>query len=344
MNDILRIPSLAEVRQDYHVLDDNRALLADGRVIQTEDFPPPGVEKVAVRSAGWPAAAAAALALRRRCRPGWALLLNQVDRHAQLACLVNFLSPGRKRRILLYDVFFQTPSRWKQRLVRWMVWGATAHVVFSRRQVALFAGYFRFPETRVFFIPYKANYSKTPPPGLPPGDYVFAGGNSARDYRTFFEAAAGTGIPCVVSVTAPQVLAGLTPPSNVRVVAAREPEFGRLMAGSRFVVMTLVGGRIRGNGEQTICNAMWQERPIVVADDLSAADYVLEGETGWVLAPGDTAGVRARMLELWRDPARCATMGRRAHAHVAQHFTFELFVRRMRNLALLLGREGALEG
>jgi glycosyltransferase involved in cell wall biosynthesis len=329
---------LEAARADFTALDSVLERLPDGlRVLQTEDFPPPFVEKLAARRKGAIAQAALAVRLLRRAGPGVALLLNEVDRASQLACILN-----RCRRIVLYDIFFTTEAWLKSMLVRRMVGGATLSVVFSRRQVETYARHFGLPARRFFFIPYKANYSKEPPLDAPPGDYVFSGGNSARDYRTFFEAVRGTGIPCVVSSTAPETLRGLDVPSNVRVVAAREPEFGRLMAGSRFVVMTLTGGRVRGYGEQTVCNGLWHGRPVIAADDVSAADYIEEGRTGHVLAPGDVEGLRERIAGLWADPERCAQMGRRAAEAVRASFTHAHFVARMRNLALLVAGVGRL--
>ena len=43
--------------------------------------------------------------------------------------------------------------------------------------------------------------------------------------------------------TDPKVLAGLDVPSNVIVVAAHEPAFARLMAGSRFVAIAIKSTR-----------------------------------------------------------------------------------------------------
>lgn len=332
---------------DYRELDDTQRVLAGGGVaVHTEAFPGPsaicaGDNAVwrALGSLGKLGEALRGWLLLRMATPGRALLLNAVDRHAQWACLLNPKDGPRKRPIVLYDLFFETPTAWKRRLVRCVVEGSSLVVVFSRRQVETHAAYFRLPPERFFFVPYKSNYTHADAPPIPPGDYVFAGGNSARDYATLFRALAGTGIPCRVSATDPSRLEGLTAPPEVTIRPLREPAFREAMAGSRFVVMPLTGGRRRGHGEQTICNAMWLRRTMVAVDDLSAADYIEEGCTGFVTAPGDVEALRARMLELWNDPERCRQMGLAGRAAVERDYTYERFVTRMRNLTALLAKK-----
>ena len=165
-------PTLADVQADYTVLD--RLRLEDipgGAVVLTEDFPPPrnrklafsgdrktGLEKVPVtgslRMAGQ---------LLRACGPGDSLLLNQVERPAQWACILQNLLPLRRRAIALYDVFIDSPSALRRLAVRMQIEGATVNVLFSRRQVELYAARFRMPRDRFVFIPYQASHSKRPP-------------------------------------------------------------------------------------------------------------------------------------------------------------------------------------
>jgi glycosyltransferase involved in cell wall biosynthesis len=301
---------------------------------------------------GWAADLRFALRLWRACGPRDALLLNQVDRFAVLACLLNRFWPGRRRRIALYDVFIDTPSAWRRRVVRWMVQGADLNVVFSRRQVAAYARRFGLPSDRFFFLPYQASHSKRPPVELageavtvsvggetrsfPRSGYVFSGGNSARDYRTLAEAVRGTGIPVVVVSTDDRLFAGLELPPEITRLRAVEPDFTRLMAGARLGVMCLTPGRDRGYGEQTILNTFWHACPMVAADDVSAADYIEEGVTGHVLAPGDAAGLRARLLDLWADPVRCRALGAAGQAKVRERFHHDHFVRRLVCLGLAL--------
>jgi glycosyltransferase involved in cell wall biosynthesis len=223
--------------------------------------------------------------------------------------------------------------------VRRAVLGSSLFFVFSRPQIRLQAEFLGLSRERFLFLPFKADQSKRPPLAMRIGDYVFSGGNNRRDYRTLFEAVRGTNIPVIVSATDPRVTAGLDVPENVVLLAAREPAFARLTAGARFSVIPLTRGGVRGAGESNMLNAMWQGNPIICADDISAADYIENGVTGFVVSSGDVESLRSRICELWNDPARAAEMGRRGHEHVAAGLTHDHFVRRMLALAVFLGRK-----
>ena len=76
----------------------------------------------------------------------------------------------------------------KRLLVRWSYLGATYSSVWSSRQIEKQAAYLRVPEDKFFFIAYKSNHSKRPALDVPTEHFVFAGGNSSRDYETLFKA------------------------------------------------------------------------------------------------------------------------------------------------------------
>jgi glycosyltransferase involved in cell wall biosynthesis len=324
---------LRQGQKDYLTLDRlDDADCSGGVTVSYEDIPGSGVRTIRL-----PRGPLAGLRLWLACRKGEALLLNQVDRPAMTACLINALLPScLRRKLVLYDVFIDTPCSWKRRFVCWMVQGASLNVLFSRFQVTAYARRFHLPEERFIYIPYQSSHSKRPPREDPPGDYIFSGGNSARDYETLCEAVRGTGMRVVVTTTQKNLFDGLEIPPEIEIRPVVEPEFTRLMAGSRFVVMCLTPCRDRGYGEQTILNSGWHGRAMVVADDVSAADYIVEGETGYVVSPCDVEALRARMLELWLDPALSLRMGAAAREHVRKHFTHDLFTLRLRRITQLL--------
>ncbi|HEY4309112.1 MAG TPA: glycosyltransferase [Pirellulales bacterium] len=214
--------------------------------------------------------------------------------------------------------------------------GSSLCVVFSRVQIRLQAEYLDVPENRFVFVPYKANHSQSQPIAIVPGNYVFSGGNTKRDYATLCEAVRGTGIPVMISATDPAVIRGLNVPSNVIILSAVEPSFAKLMAGSRFVVITINAGGVRGAGEASACNAMWHGKAVVCADDLSASDHIIDGVTGYIVPAGDALELKARILQLWEDTEGTQNMGRRAHEHVAASLTHEHFLRRLLALSDLL--------
>jgi glycosyltransferase involved in cell wall biosynthesis len=59
------------------------------------------------------------------------------------------------------------------------------------------------------------------------------------------------------------------------------------------------------------------------------ADIVVEGETGFLVPPGDVAALADRLGRLAADPALRRRLGAAGRARYAERFTFEAFERRL---------------
>jgi glycosyltransferase involved in cell wall biosynthesis len=274
-------------------------------------------------------------------RDGAVLLLDMGDPAALLCCLLRSITPRNAGKVLAFGFYLYPWSWWKKALMRRAVRATDACAVWSRSQVDSNRRELRLPGFAFLFLPYKANHSQQELPNAPAlGDYVFSGGNSERDYRTLFGAVAGLDIPVLVSCTDSTAVQGLTVPPNVFLVQAREPHFRRLMAGARLVVVPLKKGLLRGAGEATFLNAMWHSKPVVVADDVSAGDYIEDRRTGFVVPAGDEDALHARIVELWEDPRRCREIGRAGREVVESAYTDGHWRQRIYKLALVLHQAG----
>jgi hypothetical protein len=248
----------------------------------------------------------------------------------------------RRGRVVLFGPHLQPCSALRRRLVRRAVGSADACVVWSRRSGVAYANELGLAGERFVVVPFKANHSKEPEEGqVLRGDYVFAGGDSERDYRTLFQAVEGLNIPVVVSTMDPALTAGCVP-ANVIVVQAREPHFRRLMAGARLVVVPLTGRRMRGAGEGTFLNAMWHRLAVVCADDVSAPEYIENGVDGVVVPPEDVDALRTAIRSLWDDPEKARRMGLKGRAKVESSHCHDLFCERLVKLGSVLARDGKL--
>ena len=72
-----------------------------------------------------------------------------------------------------------------------------------------------------------------------------------------------------------------------------------------------------------ILEYMAAARPVVTTDVGGAREAVEEGETGYVVAPGDDEAMAARVVELLRDPERARRMGERGRRVVEEKFSCE---------------------
>ncbi len=339
---------LEGVRQDYHVLDRTTFVPpADVRLISHEPFdrreaswtdveyvPRPRILTALLRETLL-ADLLYCLIILGRAGGRTAILCIGGSRVGKLTAILNHLL-GLGRRIVLWESFVDAGSPISRALARWMVLGCWIVVVYSRKLVNLQAERTRTPRARFVFVPYKANHSTQAPIEMTIGNYVFAGGNSERDYRTLADAVRGTDIPVIISATDPTATRNADFPENVILLAAKEPYFARLMAASRFVVLPIKPRLVVGAANAGACNAMWHGKAVVAAEDSSLGDYIPEGETGYVVPSGDVAALRDRIQRLWDDPDLARRMGLCAHERVADDLTHEHFMRRLNRLAALV--------
>ncbi len=263
------------------------------------------------------------------------------ERASLLFLLLRSWWPTRGR-VVWVELYLYRCSVLKGRLLRRAAKAADACVVWSRRSARGYAHELGLPVERFVVIPYQANHSKEPAEEpLPRGDYVFAGGDSERDYKTLLQAVEGLNTPVLLCTSNPALAAGEVP-GNVVVVQAREPHFRRLMARARLVVVPLLGSRIRGAGEGTLLNAMWHRVAVICADDVSAPEYIEPGVDGLVVPPGDAPALRDAIRSLWDDPEKARRMGLKGRAKVESSHSHDLFCDRMVKLASVLAQGGSL--
>jgi glycosyltransferase involved in cell wall biosynthesis len=235
--------------------------------------------------------------------------------------------------------FIKVTTQKKEKLARFILSQYGLNVLWSGKQVATHARHFNLPEHHFIYLPFKANHSKNDAFNIQMGNFIFAGGNGKRDYKCLVEAVRGTDIPVIISATDPAVRKTIEPLPNVIVLGAPEPAFAQLQAASRFVVIPMIYSGLKGGGEANFCNAMWHGKPVIGVDSMAAGDYILDGETGYVVQSGDVETLRDKIKNLWGDPALCHEMGLKGRKHVEKYFTHYKFIRRLLRLAQLYGTQ-----
>ena len=351
------------VRKDWRVLDDESFPVIDGvRLISHEEFTSAPEIKVEYVGPGKVAAFFSkisilywllyAMRLFRASDSKSVVIVNGGVTHLWLWCgILNAFPIFGKRKLFCWDVFVeyilgQEKRLWffpfikittqkKEKLARFILRQYGLNVLWSKKQVATHAKHFNLPEHHFIFLPFKANHSKRETYDIPMHDFIFAGGNGKRDYKCLIDAVRGTGIPVVISATDPEVRKSIEPLPNVMVIGAPEPAFGQLQAASRFVVIPMIYSGLKGGGEANFCNAMWHRKPVIAVDSMSADDYVIEGETGFVIPPGDSTALRNTITKLWTNVSMCNEMGLKARLHVEENLTHKKFINRLTRMAAL---------
>lgn len=202
------------------------------------------------------------------------------------------------------------------------------YITFSPSDAESFAATWQIDPRKVRACHAFANYANRQllPSPVPYENYIFAGGDSFRDYDPLLRAAAL--MPEQTFVISTSRLKERTDlPPNVIVTSARFQEYVSLMQSARAVVVPLRRGTRRSAGIGTFLNAMWLKKPCIVTDALGVRDFLENGVTGLIVDGTPESYVNA--LRWLLDPANeteASLIGSAAHEAVAARFTVESHV------------------
>jgi glycosyltransferase involved in cell wall biosynthesis len=201
--------------------------------------------------------------------------------------------------------------------VRWALLGASKALVQGRQEVGVFARGFGVPASKFTFLPYHStvyDFSWQ----AKEGDYIFSGGDSYRDYRTLIEAVRGLGYRVLIAALRRDHFREISIPANVEIMSLSKSEFFQKMAAAALVVVPMQAGVFHPGGQQTWINAMVMSKPVIVAEDRCACDYIVHATTGWLVKPGDPAALREAIRLLMEDRNLARVIGKRAQEAAAQ--------------------------
>jgi hypothetical protein len=214
--------------------------------------------------------------------------------------------------------------RWLKSLqVRCALGPSTRAGVYARREVESFSSYFRVDPGFFVFIPYHTTTHWYEAGVAVDEDrpYLFAGGESQRDYPTLFDAVAGLDVRVVVAVRNRAAFGGREAPANVEVITTDHQGFLDRMHSAAVNVVPLQPSSLRSAGHQTFLNAMAFGTATVVTDVEGAGDYVQNWVDGVLVPAGDASALRAAIQRLAESEDLRHEMGQRAALVGQQHST-----------------------
>ena len=147
----------------------------------------------------------------------------------------------------------------------------------------------------------------------PTQDYIIAAGRTFRDYATLARAVAGTGIRTMI--VCGKAGPGVSPlPPEIEVVTDIPlDELSRRIAASRALVLPLFERRI-STGQSVLLQAMALGRPSITTRTAGTEDYIIDGETGLFVQPGDADALRSAIQRVWNDNAFATRLGNAGRA------------------------------
>lgn len=163
---------------------------------------------------------------------------------------------------------------------------------------------------------------------------VVSAGMANRDYQTLAAAVAGLDADAKIAADSTWFqsdldIAGQELPPNVEARSyGNYVGLRQLYAQAACVVVPLYDA-VHACGYAVIAEAMAMGKPVVTTMIAGHSDYVIDGETGFYVPPGDADALRSRIKELLENPALAARIGANARRFMEEQYTLEAANRRI---------------
>lgn len=194
---------------------------------------------------------------------------------------------------------------------------------------------FEIPERRVVNAGYGVDiHFFEPIPSANVSRYVVSAGAAHRDYRTLVAAVRGLNIQVRIAADSdwnsyPIDVQNADLPSNVLLGSSGNYRDLRTLYAHASAVIVPLYDVPRACGYAVISEAMAMGKILVATRTQCPSDFILEGETGHYVEPGDVAGLRRRIEEILEDPDAADKMGACARARMTTNFSLEEYCRRL---------------
>ncbi|HXV98250.1 MAG TPA: glycosyltransferase [Anaerolineae bacterium] len=251
------------------------------------------------------------------------------------AAIIGFWPKSRRPLIVMMGEMWQ-PDRGPRHWVQWLLVHLADRAIYryavqSSEELEVFPSTWGLPATKTrfcpYFLPLRPEEMAIPLPPL--SDYVFAGGNSHRDFEPLIEATYH--LPELRFIIATDRLKKSTKlPPNVTLCPIQHREYVALTRAAGVVVVPIRRGLRRAAGQYTYLNAMWLGKPTIVNETLGVHDHIRDGETGLIVDGSPESYVKA--LRWVFDPAHqaeVAAMCARAKQVVSEQFTYNHHIARL---------------
>jgi glycosyltransferase involved in cell wall biosynthesis len=273
----------------------------------------------------------AALSLFVRSFRSDVILLDGNEPCLWLLCLLRWLWPFSRCRLVCVDIMFVKPITLRQRLacrVMRLLLKRVDHFIHYFKDLAGYERYFGVGPERSSFVPFKVNSWEDVPAAeelSSDGDRVFTGGRSLRDIDTFLAALRRIAYPGVLLYhDLPRMAENGTPlsladlPANVRAIEddGSAGSWLEQMRRARIVVLTTLPSSIRAIGVTSYLMAMAMKKCVIITDG-PATRGILHDEA--ILVPaGDPAALAAAIERVWNDAQLREETAARGRAYAEQ--------------------------
>ncbi len=270
-------------------------------------------------------------------RKNFDVIITGAEREDELFALFQTLLVFGKIKHIMIDCLWKKEKRYykyiiKRILLKLISRSIIHFVVWSNEEKEKYPEEFDLPKGKFIFIPYHHTLSGYKF-NVEERDYIFAGGDSSRDYYTLIEAVRDLGVNTVIALRNRKLIDSIDIPGNIRIVMPDPVEFRNLMAKSKIVVVPLKKDLFQSAGQQTYLNAMRMGKPVVVSEAPGVRDYIQHGKTGFIVPPEDINALRDALKKIFSNNGSIKSVVEQAYKKVSAAFMLERFVQRNLDLA-----------
>src|SRR3990170_2665562 len=97
----------------------------------------------------------------------------------------------------------------------------------------------------------------------------------------------------------------------------------KLYAKSALIIVCIRSKTNQPAGLTALLEGMAMGKPVIVTKSLASKDYVIDGKTGIIIEPGNSAQLQNVISKLLDDPLNCRRLGLAARKSVEENFTIE---------------------
>ena len=250
-----------------------------------------------------------------------------------LACLLD-------RRIRHMVIFHHGMSRYKLRMIRvlklqrrWNLIAAISRAEAEGMRVAL-----GLDDQRVVALhtPVDVDFYRPSQPSTGREAFIQRLGLSHRDYPTLIRAMRRLPhIPCHLRVGSIWVQQRgrherEALPPNVTLQPFVHPSvLRRSYEESRFIIVPIKASTQWSAGCTSVQAAQAMGKPVIATRRPGLSEYLVDGETGILVEPGDDRGMAEAIDMLWNDPQRVVRMGRNAREWIASRHSLDQWLDRV---------------
>jgi glycosyltransferase involved in cell wall biosynthesis len=196
------------------------------------------------------------------------------------------------------------------------------------------------PAERITLMPFMVDTAFFDPTDVAPTNgqpTICSVGLEMRDYATLVGAVRDLDARVVIAADSPwsrrssTITDDVPLPPNVESARFDLHALRQLYGSSAMVVVPLVPTDFQA-GITTILEGMSMAVPVIATRTVGQTETIVDGVTGYYVAPGDVAGLREAITRVLADPAEAATVGRRARAWAVEHADIDVYVQRIARL------------